>query len=156
MTLREEVENFLYREARLMDEHAFDEWLSLWATECTYWIPCGDDDADPRKNVTIVYDDRAQLEARVDRLKSGSAWSQVPRSRLRRLVSNIEIAEERRDELVVYSNFSVSEVRRGKADTFAGRSMHRLRRTGGEFKISLKKVMLVGNDEPIDNLTFFL
>jgi benzoate/toluate 1,2-dioxygenase subunit beta len=156
MTSREKVENFLYREARLMDEHAYDEWLSLWADDGLYWIPCNDDDADPLKSVTIIYDDKTQLTARIDRLKSGSAWAQEPRSRMRRVVSNVEIGNEAGKELTVYSNFVLHELRRGKIDRFGGRSIHRLRLHDDSFKIVQKKVLLVENDEAIDNLTFFL
>jgi 3-phenylpropionate/cinnamic acid dioxygenase small subunit len=150
------VERFLYKEARLMDEHAYDEWLALWAASALYWVPCNRDDADPRREVSIIYDDRAALEARIERLKSGAAFAQDPKSRLRRLVSNVEIEEQRDGESVVHSNFDITEVRRGERRTIAGRAMHRLRRRGDDFEIVSKKVMLVDNDEPLRNLTFLL
>ena len=48
---RHKVESFLYREARLMDEHAYDEWLALWTDDALYWVPCNEDDIDPERHV---------------------------------------------------------------------------------------------------------
>src|SRR2546422_1961061 len=153
---RHQIENFLYREARLMDEHAYDEWLALWAEDVLYWVPCNADDIDPQRHVSIIYDNRPSLEDRIERLKSGAAYAQEPKSRLRRVVSNVEIEEGENGEVIVYSNFNLTELRRGKQDTFAGRTIHRLRPEGGSFKIAYKKGLLVNNNEVIDNLTFLV
>jgi 3-phenylpropionate/cinnamic acid dioxygenase small subunit len=153
---RQQIENFLYREARFMDEHAYDEWLSLWAEDVLYWVPCNEDDIDPQRHVSIIYDNRARLEDRIERMKSGAAYAQDPKSRLRRMVSNVEVEEGDNGEVTVYSNFNLTELRRGRQDTFAGRTIHKLRPQGAGFKIAHKKVLLVNNDEVIDNLTFLI
>ena len=153
---RHQIENFLYREARLMDEHAYDEWLSLWTEDALYWVPCNEDDIDPQRHVSIIYDNRARLEDRLERLKSGAAYAQDPKSRLRRVVSNVEVEEGDNGEVTVYSNFNLTELRRGRQDTFAGRTIYKLRPQGASFKIAYKKVLLVNNDEVIDNLTFLI
>jgi benzoate/toluate 1,2-dioxygenase beta subunit len=150
------VESFLYREARLMDENAYAEWLALWADDALYWVPATDDDIDPATQVSTIYDNRARLEARIRRLSSGNAFSQDPKSRMRRVISNIEIEEGANGEITAYSNFVLAELRRGKQDVFAGRTIHKLRTDGDTFKIFYKKVMLVNNDEFIDNLTFLV
>ncbi|MGH7842554.1 MAG: aromatic-ring-hydroxylating dioxygenase subunit beta [Candidatus Binataceae bacterium] len=150
------VESFLYREARLMDENAYAEWLALWDHDALYWIPAGAEDIDPARQVSTAYDNRQRLEARVRRLQSGNAHAQSPPSRLRRVVSNIEIEETAGGEIITNSNFVLGEVRRGKQDVFIGRSLHKLRRADGDFKIFFKKVTLVNNDEYIDNLTFLV
>lgn len=153
---RHQIENFLYREARLMDEHAYDEWLSLWTHDALYWVPSNDDDMDPNQQVAIIYDNLAQMRDRIDRLKSGAAYSQDPKSRLRRVVSNIEIEEADNGEIIVSSNFNLTELRRSKQDTFAGRTIHRLRPDRDGLKMVSKKVLLLNNDEVIDNLTFLI
>jgi len=153
---RQQIENFLYREARLMDEHAYDEWLSLWTEDALYWVPCNDDDIDPQRHVSIIYDSRARLEDRIERMKSGAAYAQDPKSRLRRMVSNVEVEEGDNGEVTVYANFNLTELRRGRQDTFAGRTIYKLRPQGASFKIAYKKVLLVNNDEVIDNLTFLI
>jgi 3-phenylpropionate/cinnamic acid dioxygenase small subunit len=153
---RQRVEQFLFREAQLMDEHRFDEWLALWSEPALYWVPSNRDELDPRREVSLIYDDWVRLQLRIARLKSGFAHAQEPRSRMRRLISNIEIEEVGDGEIVTHSNFMLAELRRGKQDLFAGRTTHRLRPENGSFKLISKKVLLVNSDEPIDNLTFLI
>lgn len=153
---RGRIEQFLYREARLMDTHAYDEWLALWADDALYWVPANEDEIDPRRHVSIVYEDRTRLEDRIVRLKSGAAYAQDPKSRLSRVIGNIEVAEQENGEVVVRSTFHLTAVRRGRMDIFAGRTTHRLRPSGDSFQILYKKVELVNNDEVIRNLTFLL
>jgi len=153
---RHQVENFLYREARLMDEHAYDEWLALWTDDALYWVPANEDDLDPQRHVSIVYENKARIEDRIARLKSGVAYAQDPKSRLRRVVSNVEIEEGENGEVTVYSNFNLTALRRSRMDTFAGRTIHKLRPEGNGFKIAYKKVVLINNDEVINNLTFLV
>ena len=87
----EAVAAFLYREARLIDEHRYQEWLGLWENDNTlYWVPCNEDDIDPRHHVSIIYDDHDRLMQRVERLLSGSVMAQQPVPKMRRVVSNIE------------------------------------------------------------------
>ena len=153
---RHKVENFLYREARLMDEHAYDEWLALWTDDALYWVPCNEDDIDPERHVSIVYENRARLEDRIARLKSGAAYAQDPKSRLSRVVSNVEIEDENDTEAIVRSTFNVTALRRGRMDIFAGRVIHKLRPQGDSFRIAYKKVLLINNDVVIHNLTFLI
>jgi 3-phenylpropionate/cinnamic acid dioxygenase small subunit len=153
---RQRIENFLYREARLMDEHAYDGWLALWTDDALYWIPCNEDDFDPERHVSIVYENRARLEDRIARLKSGAAYAQDPKSRLSRIVSNVEIEGENDFETIVHSTFNVSALRRGRMDIFAGRAIHKLRHQGDSFRIAYKKVLLINNDMVINNLTFLI
>ncbi len=151
------IENFLYREARLMDENAYQEWLALWAdNNIRYWVPSNADEADPGEQVSIIYDDRKRLEARIKRLASGYAFAQEPKSRMRRVVSNIEIEEAPDGTVTTWSNFALGEFRRGKQDVFVGRTIHKLRPEGDSFKIVFKKVLLINNDGYIDNLTFLV
>ncbi|MBI3247806.1 MAG: aromatic-ring-hydroxylating dioxygenase subunit beta [Deltaproteobacteria bacterium] len=153
---RHHIENFLYREARLMDENAYDDWLALWADDVLYWVPANDDDIDPQRHVSIVYEDKTRLEDRIARLKSGAAYAQDPKSRLRRVIANIEIEEGDNGEVTVYSNFNLTELRRSQQRTFAGRTIHKLRPHDASFRITYKKVLLVNNDEVISNMTFLI
>ena len=59
-SLRERIESFLYYEARLIDEHQYDEWLSLWTEDALYWVPCNEDDFDPERHISIVYERTAR------------------------------------------------------------------------------------------------
>jgi len=154
-SLRERIESFLYYEARLIDDHEYKEWFSLWTQDALYWIPCNSDDADPTRQAMIIYDNRDRLQERILRLTSTSAWAQQPRSRTRRLLSNVEFRQIE-GGYAVKSNFILAELRRSKQDIFAGRMIHTLRSDGNSFRIAVKKVLLLNNDDPIDNLTFIV
>jgi benzoate/toluate 1,2-dioxygenase subunit beta len=153
---RQQVEQFLYYEADLMDEHRYDEWLALWTDDALYWVPSGHDEIDPKREISLIYDDRTRLQVRIGRLKSGFAHAQEPKSRMRRVVSNIVLTETENGEILTQSNFLLAELRRGQQDMFAGRAIHRLRLHQGNFNLVFKKVLLVNNDESIDNLTFLI
>ena len=155
-TDRARVERFVFHEARLMDEHRYDEWLALWTPDARYWVPAGAEDSDPSKDVSLIYDDYVRLQGRISRLNSGVAYAQSPRSRLCRVISNFEIDEAPGGEAIVRSNFLLAEQRLGKQDLFAGNSIHRLRPSAEGFKIASKKVILINSDAFIDNLTFLL
>ncbi|MEO5843115.1 MAG: aromatic-ring-hydroxylating dioxygenase subunit beta [Acidimicrobiales bacterium] len=151
------VEQFLYREARLMDTHAYDAWLALWARTAHYWIPCNADDIDVSRHVSIVNEDRIGLEDRIRRLQSGAHYAQDPPSRLSRVVSNVELDRDgTSDALIVHSTFNLTAHRRGRIDVVAGRVVHHLVREDDAVRISVKKVVLVDNDDIIMNLTYLV
>jgi benzoate/toluate 1,2-dioxygenase subunit beta len=154
-TNRSAVESFLYREARLMDAHQYDEWLALWHDDATYWVPCNADDIDPSQNVSIIYDRRGQLRSRIQRLKETS-WLREQAPRLKRLVSNIEIESETDSELVVNSSFIIAELHHHNQYLWAGSTTHKLVANGDGFKIKYKKVVLLNNNEPLPNLLFLI
>ena len=154
---RHAVEAFVYREARLADENRYEEWLALWTDDAVYWVPANGDDYDPHHHLSIIYDSRARLQDRVDRLKSGAAWAQEPKSRLRRLVSNIEIEPAQGEgDITVRSNLILGEHRQGLQTTYFAGQIHRLRPAANGLKMAYKKVMLINNNEPIHNLTFLI
>jgi 3-phenylpropionate/cinnamic acid dioxygenase small subunit len=155
--LRQEVADFIFREAELADCHAFDEWFSLWTKDALYWVPCNDDNVDPQRHVNIVYEDLEKIEIRLFRLKGKRAHAQQPKSRLARVVSNIRIdGSDAHDEIVANANFVIGEVRLNRQEVWIGRLRYVLRREAGELKMVQKKVMLLGNDMPVGNLTFII
>lgn len=157
MTLdREAVESFLYREARLMDGHRYEEWLALFDDDAIYWIPSNKDDNDPTREVSIAYADRGTLALQVQRLASGKVYTQDPPARLCRTVSNVELEPAANGEVVAHSVFHVVEVRTGRQRSIPGRAIHRLRLRDGQIRIAHKKVELTANDEVVGDLTFLL
>lgn len=153
------VERFLYHEARLMDAHRLDEWLALWDDDATYWVPCNDDDGDPARTVSVIYDRRGQLRNRIQRIKE-TLWLKEQAPRLRRIVGNVEVqsAGDSADaaELVVESNFILAELHRHRQTLWAGNTIHKLIPGGDGFRIRYKKVVLLNNDEPLPNLLFLI
>ena len=154
--LQLEVEQFLFREARLMDSNDYKGWLDLWAAECEYWLPSNEDDADPHEHIALIYEGHKQLEDRVWRLSGLHAHAQRPKSRLSRVVSNVEVHSDGGPEVTVYSTFMLCEVRKNEMRFWAGKNRHVLVRDGAGFAIKSKKVMLANNDTVIPNLTFII
>ena len=154
----EDLERFLFREARLMDSWRLQEWLALWDddAEIRYWVPCGHDDVDPDREVSIVYDDRSRLRDRVHRLESSSVHAQDPRSRLSRVIGNVELVDDVEGVLTVESTFVLAEFRHDQQTVYAGRCIHRLRMAGDAPRLVSKKVLLVNNAGFFGNLTFLL
>ncbi len=89
--LLREVEQFVYREARLADELRYDEWEALWTDDAIYWVPANGDDIDPTAQMSIIFDNRSRISTRIKQLQTGKRHSQNPPSRLRRLISNVEL-----------------------------------------------------------------
>ena len=153
------VTEFLYREARLADEARYAEWLALWTDDAVYWVPATTDPAaDPERQLSHVYDNRARLETRIKLLQTGVRHSQEPASSMRRLISNVEV-EAAGGEWIAGSNFVLAELAlqaRHELHWWAGRTTHRLRRVDGELRMSRKTVVLVNAAEPLPNLAFLI
>jgi benzoate/toluate 1,2-dioxygenase beta subunit len=153
------VEQFIYREARLADEHDYDAWEALWTDDALYWVPAravGGADPDPTKQVSVLYDNRSRIGTRLRQLRTGKRHAQVPQSNVRRVVSNIEILGEEDDDVLVGANFIAAESRERGTVLWAGRYEYRLRRTDDGLRMAGKKVMLVDNDRPLYTLAFLI
>jgi benzoate/toluate 1,2-dioxygenase subunit beta len=154
--LREHVSAFLVQEADLADQHRYDDWLELWSSDGIYWVPCNEDDYDPARHVSIIYDDYGRLQERCFRLNSEGAHSQDPPSRLCRIIGNERVSRSDDGDVRVRANMILIEVRSGEKNVYGGRLEYTLRPEGDSFKIRHKKVVLLDNDEPLGNLTFLL
>ena len=151
------AEQFLYREARLADEHDYDGWEALWTDDAVYWIPAGGrSDVDPTTQVSIAYDNRSRIRTRVAQLKSGKRHSQSPPSSVRRLVTNVELLGADGDDVLVGANFLAVEARERGTTLWAGRADYRLRRVDGEIRLAGKKITLVDRDRPLFTLSFLI
>ncbi|HVL34299.1 MAG TPA: aromatic-ring-hydroxylating dioxygenase subunit beta [Burkholderiales bacterium] len=152
---REHCRMLLHREARLLDQGRFDDWLALYAAHCVYWIPATPG-GDPRREVAVAFDDRRRLEDRVYRLGTGNAWSQLPASRTVRLLSNIEVFPGTGTSLLVRSNFLVSEWRAGETHLWSGWCGQRLRLREGRYEIEVRQVNLIDCDQHLRNPSLIL
>jgi 3-phenylpropionate/cinnamic acid dioxygenase small subunit len=154
--LLRDIEQFVYREARLADEHDYDAWEALWTDDAVYWVPYGGDDIDPERQMSIIYDNRSRIGTRIKQLKTGKRHAAEPRSRVRRLVSNVEVLGEQDGDVLAGANFVVYESRERGITLWAGRSEYRLRRDGERLRLASKKVTLVDNDRPLPTLAFLI
>ncbi len=162
----EDAAAFLYREARLLDERWFDEWLALFTADGIYWAPTDDTARDPYDKVSLIHDDTLRREERVFRINADPP-SQSPISRTLHVVSNVEVEDGgAAGEARVFSSQIVYEMRAGGGNyrylelgeprSFAIRCEHVLRPEGDGWRIALKKMLLLNRDIPIGNLTFIL
>jgi len=154
---RDEFRRLLEREARLLDQLRYDDWLALYAPECIYWVPSTPNAGDPRREISVMFDDRRRLEDRIYRFRTGYAWSQAPASRTVRLVTNVEVfATARDDSRMVRSNFLISEFWGDETRVLTGWAGHRLVRDGEGWKIQAKQVNLIDCDQSIRNPSIIL
>jgi benzoate/toluate 1,2-dioxygenase beta subunit len=154
---RDEFRRLLEREARLLDQLRYDDWLALYAPECIYWVPSTPNAGDPRREISVMFDDRRRLEDRIYRFRTGYAWSQAPASRTVRLVTNVEVfATARDDSRMLRSNFLISEFWGDETRVLTGWAGHRVVRDGAEWKIQAKQVNLIDCDQSIRNPSIIL
>jgi 3-phenylpropionate/cinnamic acid dioxygenase small subunit len=155
-SLLRQVEQFVYCEARLQDEHRYAEWEALWTDDGVYWVPANGDDIDPEQQMSILYDNRSRIGLRVRQLLSGRHYSQEPRSRIRHLVTNIEIARRDGPEIDAGCNVLVFESNLRGETLWAARTEYLLRVTGEGLRMARKTVKLVNNDKPLYTLSFLI
>lgn len=141
---REQIEDFLYAEAELLDNWRLEDWIALFDQERgSYYIPATDaPDSDPDTALFLIADDMAKLRSRVSQLLSGAAWAENPKSRTRHMVNNVRIAGMEGDALLVKANFVVYRMRFEKIDPYIGTYHYKLVPLNGTFKILERRVVL--------------
>lgn len=138
---------FLYREARLLDDRAWDEWLTLYAEDVNYWMPAWDDDDqmtdDPQTQISLIYyPARCGLEDRVFRIKTERSGASTPEPRTSHNIANVEVLAERGAEIDLRYNFHTLNHRYKVTDQFFGTAFVTVREDGDQLLISRKKIVL--------------
>ena len=142
-TLRQLVEDFLFREAALLDEWRLDDWVNLFTEDARYVVPTTDlPEGDPKRDLVFIDDDITRLRARAVRLNSRHAHREYPWSRTRRFVSNVRVEETNDGELAVTSNVQVYRFRNGEGAPYVGSINYILRRDRGGLKIAYRRAVL--------------
>jgi 3-phenylpropionate/cinnamic acid dioxygenase small subunit len=172
-----EVEQFLYREARLLDDRHFHEWLTLFTDDVRYRMTGRsnrypksskaiaildperyvEDDFAREDELALLDETRQSLSARIARLDSGMAWAEDPPSRTRHFVANVEVeAGDNDGEITVYSNFLVYRSRaETEQDFYVGSRRDVLRRVAGTWKIAQRRLVLDQNVLTAKNISTF-
>lgn len=155
---RWEVEDFLYREALLLDEWRLDEWAELFTEDAHYIVPANDlPNPDANSDLVLINDDKQMLLGRVDRLKSRKAHREYPHASTRHQVSNVRIVAQTDSEIVLSAYFTVWRFRNGRDDHYVGRYDYRLRRVDGALRICYKRaVMDMTNLRPAGTVSIIL
>lgn len=117
-----EIERFFVEEAALLDEWRLEDWLALFAADGRYLVPSLDKpDSDHRTALFLIADDRRNLASRVRQLLGGQTWAENPRSRTRRLVTNVRILDRGGDSVTATANFAVWRFQHEATDVYVGR-----------------------------------
>jgi 3-phenylpropionate/cinnamic acid dioxygenase small subunit len=168
--LRQDVEDFLYREAELLDDRRYEEWLDLFTDDAHYWMPMrrnvpADELAREltRAGLDVNWFDEGKdtLTRRVKQIRTGVHWAEQPPSRICHIVSNVQIVEAQPDaaapdHVAVKSRFLLYRNRvETETDVLVGKREDLLRRIDGQWRIARRKIILDQSVLLAKNLTFF-
>jgi 3-phenylpropionate/cinnamic acid dioxygenase small subunit len=168
--LKQEIEDFLYREADLLDERRYDEWLALLAEDVRYWMPMRRnvkvDDLEREftregRDISWFDEGKETLTRRVRQIQTGIHWAEEPVSRISHMISNIRLLEANPSwgepaEITVRCRFLVYRNRvETETDILVGKREDLLRRAETDWQIARRKILLDQNVLLSKNLTFF-
>nr|WP_297457926.1 benzoate 1,2-dioxygenase small subunit [uncultured Halomonas sp.] len=143
-----DIQAFVYREARLLDDRAWDEWLTCYSKDATFWMPAWDDDdeltRDPQSEISLIYyPSREGLEDRVYRIKTErSGATSIPEPRTTHQISNLEVLSQEGDKVELRFNWHTLSHRYQQTSAFFGTSFYTLDVSGDAPLITYKKVVL--------------
>ena len=163
--LTHEIAECLHREAELLDERRFEEWLGLFTDDARYWMPLsrnvkfGDEEREKTSDADGVswFDEgKETLRSRVLQLQTGVHWAEEPRSRICHIVSNVQLLKVLLPEVTVKSRMLVYRNRlQEETDFFVGKREDMLRKVDGEWKIAARKITLDQSVLLAKNVTIF-
>jgi 3-phenylpropionate/cinnamic acid dioxygenase small subunit len=153
-----QLTDFVYAEARLLDEQSYDDWLQLFADDGRYWMPLEPGQTDARLHTSLMYEDKLLLRVRVERLSGVRTFSQQPKSRCHHLLQQptIEMADSVAGRWILRTAFHYVETRRDEQTLFVGWVRHELVAQGDSLRIQLKRVDLVNSDAAFANINLFM
>jgi 3-phenylpropionate/cinnamic acid dioxygenase small subunit len=170
LLLKQEIEEFFYYEADLLDERRYEDWLALVAEDARYWMPMRRnvkvDDIErefTREGLDISWFDEGKetLTRRVRQIQTGIHWAEEPVSRISHMVSNVRLLEASPSwadpvEVTVRCRFLIYRNRvETETDILVGKREDLLRRGDGQWQIARRKIVLDQNVLLTKNLTFF-
>jgi len=144
---RSQAEDFLYAEARTLDDREWDAWLAFYAPDATFWMPAWDDDdqlvEDPQSEISLIYYARRDgLEDRIFRLKTERSSASTPEPRTSHNITNVEILSQEGGEVKLRFNWHTLSYRYRILDSYFGTSFYTLDVSGDRPLIKAKKVVL--------------
>lgn len=161
--MKNAIETLILHEAELLDDGKLEEWLELYTEDASYWIPI-DEDIDPLKEASIIYDNRLRLAMRVEQILNQGRVAQTPKSQTMRMVTNIRVQEESETTATARFCLHLTEVRSGdwrqrglgEMRVYPGHCTVQLRQEQGDWKIQAKKIVLLTRYQPIVGLSFLI
>ena len=155
MTLtRDDIIDFIYEEARMLDEGRFSEWLDLWIPEGHYWMPLDYKQKDPDLVTSLLYEDDFMRRLRVERLNGERTFSQKPKSRCHHVIQRPFVDEFDLDtgHFVTNTSMHYVETRLDEQFLLAITATHELRLVDGKLRIANKRVDLLNSDAAFGNI----
>lgn len=154
----QQLVDFVLREARLIDQHRFEEWLDLFTEDGHYWMPLEWGQTDPLLVGSLMYEDKLLLKIRVERLKGNRTFSQKPKSRCHHVLQTPQV--DARDEAAgVYTTWTPMhyvETRLDEQQLYAAWATHTLVVEEGRIRIKLKRVDIVNCDAAFGSIQLFM
>jgi 3-phenylpropionate/cinnamic acid dioxygenase small subunit len=149
---RDQIIDFIYAEARMLDEQRYDEWLALWLDDGHYWMPLDYKQADPHLVTSFMYEDLFMLRLRVQRLNGARTFSQKPKSRSNHVIQRPFIDELNEDKITTHTSMHYVETRMDDQFLLALTATHELRVVDGAIRIANKRVDLLNCDAAFGNI----
>lgn len=149
-----EVRDFLFREARLLDERRWEAWLDLYDADAEYWVPQAWEQESPTDHVSLFHETVGLLRMRTDRLEREFSPLEWPKSRTNHHITNVTVEDDTGVALTARAYLLFVEYRREEQRWFSGRTTWRLSAGEGGFRIESKRVDLLNADQENGHLRF--
>jgi 3-phenylpropionate/cinnamic acid dioxygenase small subunit len=158
MPTRQDLIDFVVKEAQLLDAKRFEEWNALFTDDAYYWVPLVPDQPDGINHTSHMYEDKLLRDLRIERLKSPRAFSQLPPSRCHHLLQTptVETFDEAANRYVVRTEFHYTEAQADDLQFYVGTCFHHLVDQGGQLKMTLKRVNLINCDAALPAVQLFI
>lgn len=155
---RQDIIDFIYREADLLDRMQWQSWVELYHPQARYWMPLEWQQTDPVLQPSLMYEDLLLLKVRVERLNGERTFSQKPKSRCHHLLQAPQITafDEAAGTASTRTSFIYTETRGDVLERFSGWASHDLVTVDGAIKIKLKRIDLINFDAPFSNIQLFM
>lgn len=153
-----ELVEFVYHEARLIDEKRLEEWYELFAEDGRYWMPLTREQTDGHTQTSLFHEDRLLLKVRIERLHSPNAFSQAEPSWCQHVLQapRVESRDEAAGTCIVRTPFMYLEVQRDDQQVYAGVAWHHLAVREGKLHIQMKKIDLLNRESALPSIQLFL
>lgn len=151
---RDDIIDFIYDEARMLDEGRYNEWLALWLEEGVYWMPLDYKQTDPDLVTSLMYEDDFMRRLRVERLNGARTFSQKPKSRCSHVIQRPFVDVFDADAGVFQTNTSMHyvETRLDEQFLLAITATHDLKLVDGALRIANKRVDILNSDAAFGNI----
>ncbi len=149
--VQREVEQFVYRQAELLDAKHWQAWIDLFDDQGVYWMPVMRAQTEWEGSPSIFAEDKLMMEIRKGRVSHPNAWSQAPMWETNHLVSHVALESVSPTTIQVRARFHMMELRRDDVRHFGGSYRHTLvRDAGGALRIRLQRVDLFNSQATFD------